>query len=77
MGIFVTAANAVSCVSVFAILQILYWTPKITHQFSNEVNLVLTLNFCVLKVTGAMAFNLCCHFIIFIIYKGPDFRLQN
>ena len=37
-------------------ITIIYWTPKITHQFSNALNMALTLNFCVLGVNGAVAF---------------------
>ena len=44
---------------------IVYRTTKVTHLFSNAFNMVLTLNFCILKVTcilkvsGAICLNLC------------------
>ena len=37
-------------------MMIIYWTRKLTHQFSNAFNMTLTLNFCVLRVIGAMVF---------------------
>ena len=33
-----------------------YWNAKITYHFSNAFNLVLILNFCILKVTDAILF---------------------
>ena len=35
---------------------IIYWTAKITHHFSNAFSMVLTLNICILKVNEAIAF---------------------
>ena len=34
----------------------MYWNAKIMHHFSNAFNMVLTLNFCILKVTDVIAF---------------------
>ena len=42
------------------------------HQFSNAFNMALTLNFCVLKVTGAMAFKFM---LPIYLYKGPDIKI--
>ena len=43
------------------------------HHFSNAFNMVLTLNFCILKVTDAVAFTFM---LLIIINKGQDCRLQ-